>query len=100
MCYAIPVAGAVVSSLIWRKKKDLKLWWLSLMFYGGALFGVIDHLWNKELFLVSENLIKDLLLGVVISLGILICWSVILFLSKVNPVLSRYVDISTAKIKS
>lgn len=44
------------------------------MFYGGAIFGVIDHLWNGELFLVSENWVKDLLLGVVIAAAILAGW--------------------------
>ena len=94
MCYTIPIAGAIATSFIWKKKKTPKLWWLNLMFYGGALFGVIDHLWNGELFLISENIIKDLLLGVVISLGILVFWFIILVLSKISPVLSGYVEAS------
>jgi hypothetical protein len=40
---------------------------LNLMFYGASIFGVIDHLWNGELFLISPNLTKDILLGVVIT---------------------------------
>ncbi len=77
MCYIAPVIGAVVSTAAWRKSKSAKLWWLTLMLYGSALFGVIDHLWNGELFLISENLAGDLLLGmtiVAITLGV---WGVI-----------------------
>lgn len=88
MCYAVPVAGAVVTSFLWKRKKEVKLWWLNLMFYGGALFGVIDHLWNGELFLISENLVRDLLLGVAISLGIVGFWFMIVVLSKASPTLS------------
>ena len=76
MCYTVPLAGAVVTSVAWGKTKNVKVWWLALMFYGGALFGVIDHLWNGELFLVSENIISDLLLGVTITAAILLCWGV------------------------
>ena len=84
MCYTVPLAGAVITSLVWHKKKERKIWWLNLMFYGGALFGVIDHLWNGELFLISHNIVKDLFLGVTITVGILICWAVILKLSQRN----------------
>lgn len=100
MCYIVPMSGAIVTSLIWHKKKELKLWWLNLMFYGGALFGVIDHLWNGELFLISENILGDLLLGVVISLAIFVFWFIILALSKMSPVLSHYVDIKAGKVGS
>jgi len=61
-----------------------------LMFYGGTLFGVIDHLWNGELFLVSENWIKDLSLGVVITAGIILAWAGILALAKKSPSLNAY----------
>jgi hypothetical protein len=74
MCYAVPIAGAITTSLLWRKTKSIKIWWLALMFYGGALFGFIDHLWNKELFLISGDIIRDLLLGLAISLAIVIVW--------------------------
>jgi len=74
MCYAGPVAGAIVSSLVWGKTKSIKVWWLSLLYWGGALFGVIDHLWNGELFLISGDIVKDLLLGAVITVSIFIFW--------------------------
>lgn len=92
MCYAMPLIGAVATSVAWRKTKSVKVWWLNLMFYGGALFGVIDHLWNKELFLISENLASDLLLGVVITAVIFGCWGITIAWSKVNPTLANYVD--------
>jgi len=94
MCYTIPTVGAIISSFIWHRRRQMKLWWLNLMFYGGAIFGVIDHLWNRELFIVSENWLKDLLLGVVISMGILLFWLVILILNKVSLVSSHYIEAS------
>jgi hypothetical protein len=73
MCYAGPVAGAIVSSIIWSKTRNVKIWWLALLYWGGALFGVIDHLINGELF-VSGDIAKDLLLGVVITVSIFLFW--------------------------
>lgn len=93
MCYTIPLAGAVVTSVAWGKTKNVKVWWLTLMFYGGALFGVIDHFWNGELFLISENIISDLLLGVTITAIILASWGLMVILSKVSPTLVNYVDL-------
>jgi len=94
MCYIIPVGGAVITSFVWKKKKTLKLWWLNLMFYGGALFGIIDHLWNRELFLISENWIMDLFLGVVISLGIILFWLITLVFAKRIPSLASSLEVS------
>lgn len=95
MCYTMPLAGAIVTSVAWRKTKNVKVWWLTLMFYGGALFGVIDHLWNGELFLVSEKIISDLLLGVTISVIILVSWGITVICSKTNPTLADYVNIKS-----
>jgi hypothetical protein len=85
MCYTGPVAGAIVSSLVWSKTKSIKVWWLSLLYWGGALFGVIDHLWNGELFLISGDIVKDLLLGAVITVSIFIFWLGALLYYKHNP---------------
>jgi hypothetical protein len=90
MCYTIPVAGALVTSLVWRKTKSIKIWWLNLLFLGGALFGVVDHLWNGELFLVSPNAGRDLILGIIIAFVIFLFWIGVLFLAKVNPTLTKY----------
>ena len=88
MCYTIPLAAALTTSFIWKKKMAVKLWWLILMFYGGSLFGIIDHLWNQELFLISKNWVKDLCLGGVITAGIILLWGILLTLAKRSPVLT------------
>ena len=93
MCYTVPAAGAIVTSFIWSRNKNVKIWWLNLMFWGGALFGLIDHLWNGELFLISENIVSDLLLGVVITTVILLTWTITVMISKFNPTLASYVNI-------
>ena len=93
MCYTAPLVGAIVTSVAWGKTKSVKVWWLALMFYGGALFGVIDHFWNGELFLISENIVSDLLLGVTITAIILVSWGITVICSKTNATLANYVDI-------
>jgi len=79
VCYAVPLVGAVVCH-IWRKsahKLDPKYLWLNLMLLGGAIFGVVDHLWNGELFLIGNNIGMDLALGLAITLTILATWSLL-----------------------
>ena len=88
MCYTIPLAAALTTSFIWKKKMAVKLWWLILMFYGSSLFGIIDHLWNQELFLISKNWVKDLCLGGVITAGTILLWGILLTLAKRSPVLT------------
>lgn len=95
MCYTAPLVGAVVTSVVWTKTKSVKVWWLSLMFYGGALFGVIDHFWNGELFLISENITSDLLLGVTITAVILVFWGITVMCSKISPTLANYVNVKS-----
>ena len=92
MCYTVPTAGAIVTSVVWARTKDVKTWWLMLLFFGGTLFGVIDHWWNGELFLVSDNIVSDLLLGVVITAAIFVFWKIMAISAKTNPVLARYVE--------
>ena len=82
MCYVVPLVAGAVFTVVWRKNKTIHMWWLVLMFYGAGLFGFIDHLWNGELFVISENWIKDIALGFVISLAILAAWKIILVLSE------------------
>lgn len=90
MCYIPPTAAGIVTTFIWKSKKKLHLFWLTLMFYGGGLFGVIDHLWHGELFLVSEHWVKDILLGIVITLVTILTWSCILVIAKRNQTLNSY----------
>ncbi|MGQ9622248.1 MAG: hypothetical protein ACUVTO_02175 [Candidatus Caldatribacteriaceae bacterium] len=89
MCYVGPLSGAIVASFLWKKTKSIKVFWLTLLFWGGALFGVIDHLLNGELFLISENIAWDLLLGAIITVSTLLAWRAVLFLAQKNPVLRR-----------
>ncbi|MEW5816576.1 MAG: hypothetical protein AB1798_14435 [Spirochaetota bacterium] len=90
MCYTVPTTAAIVTTFMWSSKKTVQLFWLMLLFYGGALFGVIDHLWNGELFLISEDWLKDLSLGVVIAGVIFLAWAIILASAKRNPSLNAY----------
>lgn len=95
MCYAVPAVGAVVTSAIWGKTKNVKVWWLNLLLWGGAIFGVIDHLWNGELFLISKNIVSDLMLGVVITAVIFVGWYITVVMSKSNPTLANYTKVQT-----
>ena len=76
-CYLIPMITAI-AVYIMRRNKTLPNTkhnlWLNQLFLGGAIFGVIDHLWNGELFLFGNNLFLDLALGFVISLVIIAVW--------------------------
>jgi hypothetical protein len=94
MCYTVPMAGAIVTSVMWHRTKDVNLWWLNLMLGGGALFGFIDHLWNNELFLISKNIVSDLALGGVITLSIFVGWKILIVSGKRNPVLQKYLNVS------
>ncbi len=90
MCYAVPAVGAIVTSVVWGKTKGVRIGWLNLLFWGGALFGIIDHLWNGELFAVSENISGDLMLGVAITVAILVCWSLMVVINKTKPAPADY----------
>jgi len=84
MCYTVPTAAAVITTLCWNKNRSFKTLLLMLMFYGGSLFGVVDHLWNGELFTISANWRSDLCLGMVITAVIFISWKAVLGLTKNN----------------
>jgi hypothetical protein len=63
-------------------KKSTYHLWLSLLLAGGAIFGVIDHWWNGELFLIGEEPFLDLMLGVTITLVIFAVWAISIVLNK------------------
>ncbi len=48
---------------------------LSQLLLGGALFGIVDHAWNGELLLVGPDILKDLALGVTITIVIFGVWA-------------------------
>lgn len=80
-CYVVPLLAFFAHKLIgtkvpaWRTPEHRRL---SLLLLGGATFGVVDHLWNGQLFLTGPNLPMDLLLGVVITATIFAIWGVML----------------------
>ncbi|MFH1876613.1 MAG: hypothetical protein ABH865_06960 [Candidatus Omnitrophota bacterium] len=84
MCHAVPGASAVVTSLIWSKTRNTKTLWLSLLFWGAALFGVVDHLWNGEFFLVKD-LAADMLLGFTITGLTFLFWVVLIVIARMRP---------------
>ena len=88
-CYSIPLAAAILHYGMRRKvtkwKHSVHHLWLNLLFAGAAIFGVIDHLWNGELFLIGEYFLWDILLGVVSTVGITIGWVIIVALSQKQP---------------
>jgi len=90
VCYLIPLAAAVVHTVLRRNvhsmRGDRHQLWLGMLLAGGALFGVVDHLWNGELFLLSGNLVSDLLLGVTITVTIVASWAFIVRLDRSSDV--------------
>ena len=85
VCYIIPTTAAIIEYIRNRKIKEKTPHknWLNLMFLGGALFGIIDHLWNGELFLISTNWVSDLTLGFTITVGIIGSWELIISTPKI-----------------
>jgi hypothetical protein len=81
VCYVVPTFAALVH-LGFRSSWGKYHKWLSLLLAGGAIFGVIDHLWNRELFLIGPNIFNDLLLGLVITLAIIVIWGVLVAIDK------------------
>ncbi|MBI5158651.1 hypothetical protein HY992_00875 [Candidatus Micrarchaeota archaeon] len=73
VCYAVSLAAFLFVHFAGKNKSSDKN--LELMLAGGAVFGVVDHVWNGQLFLISENLFWDLALGVVIVASIFLFWS-------------------------
>ena len=88
MCYTIPAAAAIAATFAWARNKSQNTRQLMLMFYGAALFGVIDHLWSGELFLISNSWAKDLALGVVITAAIALACKAITVISRKNSALA------------
>ena len=77
-CYAVPLTTAVLVHAFGEKvglkgerRRRLEQW-----MGGGAIFGVVDHWWNGELFLVGPFWQWDLALGVAITIAITGVWAV------------------------
>jgi hypothetical protein len=95
VCYIVPIAAALVHHGLRKNVKKLnespRQSWLTLLLAGGGVFGVIDHLWNGELFLLGSNLLSDLALGTAITVGIFCLWEILVLRDKIiakNPLAS------------
>jgi len=79
-CYTVPAAAAIIH-FIARKKihnfNNKHQLWLNQLYLGAGIFGIIDHIWNRELFRFTMS---DILLGFLITLGITIAWVIIVTL--------------------
>ena len=88
VCYIVPLAVAFAHHVSRKKVKrmndDPHQLWLSLLLFGGSSFGVIDHLWNGGLLMIGPNLLADLALGAVITLGIFCVWGAMVVLDKTD----------------
>lgn len=90
VCYTIPLAAAIISTIVWSsQRRGPAGWWLNLLLYGGALFGVVDHLWHGELFLIGEAPLMDLLLGVTITTVIFGGWGITFAVARAYPELGH-----------
>ncbi|MFB0559235.1 MAG: hypothetical protein ACETVS_01700 [Dehalococcoidales bacterium] len=95
MCYTVPLVAAIGTTIMWKQRKGAKTWWLNLMLYGGVLFGIVDHIWHGELFLISDSVAADFSLGGAITAAVFACWGIIISLSKLSPSLARYLSIAS-----
>jgi len=88
VCYAVPTAAAVLLHAIrgnkpsWKNNQKYKS--LNLLLFGGTIFGVVDHLWNGELFLVGPNILSDISLGFAITATIIVSWGVMAHLEEAS----------------
>ncbi len=86
VCYTVPMIAAIGHIIMRRNitswKESAHHLWLSLLLGGGAIFGLVDHWWNGELFYIGDNIIMDLSLGVAITVTILVIWTIMFKLDK------------------
>lgn len=96
VCFIVPLAAAVITSAIWKIQEGGPAgWWLNLLLYGGAVFGVVDHIWFGEFLLGFQQLFNgtapmtDVTLGFAITGMIFGSWGLTLGLAKMNPAMAR-----------
>jgi hypothetical protein len=86
VCYTVPMVAAIAHIIMRRNitswKESTHHLWLGLLLGGGAVFGLVDHWWNGELFLIGENIVMDLLLGVTITVAIFVIWAIMFTIDK------------------
>lgn len=90
LCWAIPTTAAIIVSAMRKAQKGgrsaptgrIESLWFTLLLFGGAIFGVVDHIWNKELFLIGPEPWKDIGLGIVITVTIFVVWGIIVAVAR------------------
>ena len=84
VCYVVPTLATVLLYALRRvtRSKNVYVQWLNIMLLGGTIFGIVDHLWKGELFLISSEPWKDIMLGVIITFATFIVWSIIAIVAK------------------
>lgn len=86
VCYVVPTVAAaavyILKQTISNWRESIYYNWYYMLLLGGAIFGVVDHLWNGELFLIGKNVLTDIALGVMITVSISIAWAVMVTLDK------------------
>lgn len=82
LCYIVPIITLIFLTIIRKglKIKEPEKGWLFLLLLGASIFGFVDHLWNGEIFLIGENPIKDIALGVVITISVFGVWRLITYI--------------------
>lgn len=86
MCYSVPLLASLILNGVKkaRKTESPQLDRLNLLFLGGTIMLIVDHLWNREFFWVSGNVVKDLLLGVAMTAAVLVFWVLTLWGGRVK----------------
>lgn len=76
MCYSVPLIATLILNGVIKAKKieNPRLKQLNFLLLGGSVMLVVDHWWNKELFLIGENIVSDLLLGFAMTGAVLVFW--------------------------
>jgi hypothetical protein len=86
VCYVVPTAVAIIHGIMRKNTTSLKNnvhhLWLNLLLVGAAIFGLVDHWWNGELFFIGEYIYMDILLGIVITTAVFIIWKIFVTIDK------------------
>jgi len=77
VCYSVVLGAAIIAQGLKGKIENRVPHTnvLSLMLWGGSIALIIDHFVNGELFILSGNLLWDLLVGSAMALGIILIWA-------------------------
>ena len=86
VCYIVPLMAALFAFIGRRASHNTGRhpFWLNIMLLGGAVFGLTDHFWHGELFLITPAWAMDLALGGAITAGIGLAWGFISFRSRIT----------------